>query len=414
MAYAYIDTVGPDGRLAGFGGFAGLGSAEGDALGTGCLCGGSGVCTTASQQGPAMAKLRAAMRAAGLATSSGNWTVAEQNTLNAFARANGQSASSKFLVDGGPCVALKNALAAPPPPVAPATPITDCASLLANAPPVPPGTPVATVVAVLQSIAGPGFDVTKCMGGAAPPTPVPTPTDVLPPVGVTVPTTPSRSMLPFVLGGVGLLALGGVAFAVSRRGGGKMRKNGTPSRASRPRWQQDEIDEMVGMLARRGYAAPRQWANKFASEGIGPMELADRLRIPPGQMGSVSYSHGVPHPRHAHTVSGGLLRKNGRAIGGHIGGAWSSSRSSWFQMGERVGRNALPEVRASIPQYLPPGAGSLRDIADEKAIGIAIEVGAAQARFTRMSETQRRAFQQGVYATIMRDIVPNARPRKAF
>jgi hypothetical protein len=240
MTYAYIDTVGPDGRLSGYGsyrGFGAFGAGEGDVLGTGCLCGGPGVCTTAKLQGPAMAALRAAMRAAGLPTSAGNWTAGEQNAMNALARANGQATSSKFLVDGGPCVALKNLLAAPPAPVVvapPSTPITDCASLLANAPPVPAGTPVATVLAVLQSIAGPGFDVSKCMGGAAPPTPTPTPQDTLPPIGVPV-TTPSQSMLPYVLGGVGLLALGGVAFVAMRRssGGSGMRKNGARRKGAR-------------------------------------------------------------------------------------------------------------------------------------------------------------------------------------
>lgn len=207
-------------------GFRGFGSAEGDALGTGCLCATSAACTSASAQGPAMAALRAAMRAAGIPTSSGVWKQSEANDLNAWSRARGGGTSSKFLVDGAPCAALKAFLSAPPAPVVvgpPATPIVDCASLLANAPPVPPGTPVDTVIAVLQSLAPAGFNVRACIGGAAPTTPTP---DVLPPTGgsVTTVTGGSSSKLPFLLIGLAaVLGLGGVAFVALSP---KMRKNG--------------------------------------------------------------------------------------------------------------------------------------------------------------------------------------------
>ncbi len=239
MAYELVDST-PLSGLGAYGGYSGLGSPAGDALGEGCLCGGSGVCTTAKLQAPAMAALRAAMREAGIPTSSGNWTTAEQNALNAFASAHGQPVSNKFLVDGGPCRALKAALAtpaAPPAPVTPAGPVTSCASLLAAMPAVPPGTPIEQVLAFAQSIAPAGFDVRACVSGTSPtPTPGPVPVPGPLPSPVITPTGAGVSPVMIAAGLGAVLLLGGLAFVATRKsggGGGKMRRNGGFARSAR-------------------------------------------------------------------------------------------------------------------------------------------------------------------------------------
>jgi hypothetical protein len=211
--------------LPGFSGFGSLGGA-GDVLGEGCLCGGPGVCTTAKLQAPAMAQLRAAMAAAGLPTSTGNWTTKEQNAMNALARSDGQPVSSKFLVDGGPCRALKARLAAPPP--APVANAVSCTSLLAQLPPIPVGTPLSSVLTVLQQMAPAGFDVAACQSQIPMPSPVPAPGPVVGPTPGPVVMPPadgeaSNTMLYVGLGVLALLGLGGAAYAATR---GKMKRNG--------------------------------------------------------------------------------------------------------------------------------------------------------------------------------------------
>lgn len=218
--------------MSGFGSFGGAG----DLLGESCLCGPAGSCTNAKLQGPAMAQLRAAMAAAGLSPSSGVWKQAEANQMNALATAGGQPTSSKFLVDGGPCRALKAKLAAPPPPTGGGTTTTGgvtCASLLSQAPPIPPGTPVDAVIAVLQQLAPAGFDVRACVANSTPATTIPQPgKDILPPgtAGGSVSTVTgggdTSGLSPLIILGLGLVAVmgvGGIAFVALSP---KMRKNG--------------------------------------------------------------------------------------------------------------------------------------------------------------------------------------------
>lgn len=223
--------------MSGFGSFGGAG----DLLGESCLCGPAGSCTNAKLQGPAMAQLRAAMAAAGLSPSSGVWKQAEANQMNALATAGGQPTSSKFLVDGGPCRALKAKLAAPPPPAGGGTTTTGgvtCASLLSQAPPIPPGTPVDAVIAVLQQLAPAGFDVRACVANSTPATTIPQPgKDILPPgtAGGSVTTVTgggdTSGLSPLIILGLGLVAVmgvGGIAFVALSP---KMRKNGKKRRA---------------------------------------------------------------------------------------------------------------------------------------------------------------------------------------
>lgn len=224
--------------MSGFGAFGGAG----DLLGESCLCGPSGACTNAKLQGPAMAQLRAAMAAAGLSPSTGVWKQSETNQMNALAAANGQPASSKFLVDGGPCRALKAKLAAPAPTGGGTTTAggVTCASLLSQAPPIPPGTPVDAVIAVLQQLAPPGFDVRACMAASTPATTIPQPgKDVLPPgtAGGSVTTVTgggdTSGLSPLVILGLGLAAVmgvGGIAFVALSP---KMRKNGRKRRTGK-------------------------------------------------------------------------------------------------------------------------------------------------------------------------------------
>jgi hypothetical protein len=222
--------------MSGFGGFGAFGGA-GDLLGESCLCGPSGACTNTKLQGPAMAQLRAAMAAAGLSPSTGVWKQSETNQMNALASANGQPVSSKFLVDGGPCRALKAKLAAPPPPTGGGTTTTGgvtCASLLSQAPPIPPGTPVDAVIAVLQQLAPAGFDVRACVANSTPATTIPQPgKDILPPgtAGGSVTTVTgggdTSGLSPLIILGLGLVAVmgvGGIAFVALSP---KMRKNGS-------------------------------------------------------------------------------------------------------------------------------------------------------------------------------------------
>lgn len=48
---------------------------------------------------------------------------------------------------------------------------------------------------------------------------------------------------------------------------------------------------MEGMLAAAGYKMPRQYAKQLAAEGIGPDELRERMRLSPGAVGSLQYTH---------------------------------------------------------------------------------------------------------------------------
>ena len=235
MAYEIVPGMSGFGAYgSGYGSFGGAG----DLLGESCLCGPAGSCSNAKIQGPAMAQLRAAMAAAGLSPSSGVWKQAEANQMNALATAGGQPTSSKFLTDGGPCRALKAKLAAPAPQPGGGTTTTGgvtCASLLSQAPPIPPGTPIDAVIAVLQQLSPPGFDVRACVANSAPPSPMPNTTiplpgqDTLPPgtAGGSVTTGGDTSGIsPLVILGLGLVAVmgvGGIAFVALSP---KMRKNG--------------------------------------------------------------------------------------------------------------------------------------------------------------------------------------------
>lgn len=229
MSYEIIST-----GLSGFGAFGG----PGDVLGEGCLCGGSGVCTNTKLQASALANLRAAMAAAGIPTRTGNWSTAEQNAMNAFASSHGQPVSNKFLVDGGPCRALKAALAAPAPTPAGTTTAggVTCASLLSQAPPIPAGTPIDSVIAVLQQLAPPGFDVRACVtapasGGGATTVPAIDPGAVTPGTTTTVvPGSSSTGTSPLLVLGLGLVAvlgIGGLAYMATKP---KMRRNGHRSK----------------------------------------------------------------------------------------------------------------------------------------------------------------------------------------
>lgn len=226
------------GSLSGLGAFGG----PGDRLGESCLCGGSGACTSASAQATALPTLRAAMAAAGLPTRTGNWTTAEAAALNAFASAHGQPTSSKFLVDGGPCRALKAALTAPAPVPAGTTTTggVTCASLLSQAPPIPAGTPIDSVIKVLEQLAPPGFDVRACVtaptpaGGGSTVVPALDPGTAAPPAVVVPPASTESGTSPLLILGLGLaavVAVGGVAYAATRPKG--MRQNGKRRRARR-------------------------------------------------------------------------------------------------------------------------------------------------------------------------------------
>lgn len=249
MSYEIIST-----GLSGFGAFGG----PGDVLGEGCLCGGSGVCTNTKLQASALANLRAAMAAAGIPTRTGNWSTAEQNAMNAFASSHGQPVSNKFLVDGGPCRALKAFLAAPAPTPAGTTTAggVTCASLLSQAPPIPAGTPIDSVIKVLEQLAPPGFDVRACVtapasGGGATTVPAIDPGAVTPGTTTTVvPGSSSTGTSPLLVLGLGLaavLGLGGVAYVATRPK--KMRRNGK-RRAGREGMRKNGV--VLSEAAKRG------------------------------------------------------------------------------------------------------------------------------------------------------------------
>lgn len=102
-----------------------------------------------------------------------------------------------------------------------------------------------------------------------------------------------------------------------------------------------EVVEMAEMLEVAGYDP--KYALSLQREGMGPYELADRLRVRPGEMGSLKHTHNIsPMPkRHAvrFRVGDRIKPRHGHTEGvivsmSHDGGAtidWDNGRQDYVQ-----------------------------------------------------------------------------------
>lgn len=94
-----------------------------------------------------------------------------------------------------------------------------------------------------------------------------------------------------------------------------------------PRAARAELAEMEAMLSRHGY--PSRYAANLRSDGMGPLELEHRLRTPPGNEGSLVYTHDIPHPsRVRRQLPGESLRVDPIEPdnAGGAGSAWNQRR----------------------------------------------------------------------------------------
>lgn len=69
-----------------------------------------------------------------------------------------------------------------------------------------------------------------------------------------------------------------------------------------------DIREMGKLLTAYGYDP--EHAGRLSEEGMGPYELTDRLRHPPGTVGSLEYTHNIK-PRHSKRDYLAFVRKYG-------------------------------------------------------------------------------------------------------
>lgn len=84
--------------------------------------------------------------------------------------------------------------------------------------------------------------------------------------------------------GAGVIALGGL-YLFGRRIGA------FSGLGDSPRVRQTLLKEMRDMLRKKGYSPDA--ASKLQAEGMGPYELEQRLRVDPGRVGSLEYTHNL-------------------------------------------------------------------------------------------------------------------------